>query len=403
MKVTFQKSHANGTIEAPPSKSIAHRLLIAAGLAEGESVIHHVARSEDVLATIDCLQALGADCRLEKDSVKVSGIGGKIKTAQPLLSCRECGSTLRFFVPIALLSPTQTTLCGSERLFQRPLSVYEEICREQSLLFCQNHNTLTVQGKLAPAHYTFAGNISSQFVSGLLFALPLLERESKITLTDPIESRSYINLTVKALADFGITVTWQDDNTLLVPGQQSYSASEITVEGDYSNAAFFSALATLGENVTVTGLSDTSLQGDRVYIDYFEQLKNGTPTLSLANCPDLGPILFAMAGMQNGAHFTDTARLRIKESDRAACMAEELNKFGIRSEIHENDVIIRPTSPVAPNTTLFGHNDHRIVMALSVMLSLVGGTIDGAEAVAKSMPDFFERLASLGVQMQITK
>lgn len=399
MKVTFYPSHASGNLTAPPSKSMAHRLLIAAGLAEGKSVIHNVARSEDVLATIDCLTALGAECVLDKDTVTVFGIGGKSKAEAALLPCRECGSTLRFFIPIALLSTCKITLCGSERLFQRPLSVYETICREQSLLFLQNKNTLTVQGILSPAHYTLAGNISSQFVSGLLFALPLLEGDSTIRLTPPVESRSYIDLTVKALADFGVCVRWQDENTLVIPGNQSYTAKEITVEGDYSNAAFFSAL---GDTVTVTGLDGTSLQGDRVYIEYFEALKKGTPTLSLANCPDLGPILFALAGMQNGARFTDTARLRIKESDRAACMAEELEKFGIQSEVYENEVIIHPVKLMPPCETLYGHNDHRIVMALSVLLSVTGGEINGAEAVAKSLPDFFERLASLGIRLKTT-
>ncbi len=399
MKVRFYPSTAQGNLTAPPSKSMAHRLLIAAGLAEGKSVIHNISPSEDVLATIDCLAALGAECLLENDTVTVFGIGGKIKTKDPLLPCRECGSTLRFFIPIALLSPSKTTLCGSERLFQRPLSVYEAICREQSLLFLQGENSLTVQGRLSPAHYTLAGNISSQFVSGLLFALPLLARDSTIRLKPPVESRSYIDLTIKALADFGVFVKWQDENTLVIPGGQHYTAKEITVEGDYSNAAFFSAL---GETVTVTGLDSTSLQGDRVYIDYFTALKAGTPTLSLANCPDLGPILFALAGVQNGARFTDTARLRIKESDRAACMAEELEKFGIQSEVHENEVIIRPAKLVPPHEVLCGHNDHRIVMALSVLLSMTGGEIEGAEAVAKSMPDFFERLTSLGIQLKTT-
>ena len=224
MKVIFYPSHASGNLTAPPSKSMAHRLLIAAGLAEGKSVIHNVAQSEDVLATIDCSTALGAECLLEKDTVTVSGIGGKIKNESLLLPCRECGSTLRFFIPIALLSHTKTTFCGSERLFQRPLSVYEAICREQSLLFLQSENTLTVQGRLSPASISLLGNVSSQFVSGLLFALPLLEKDSTIRLTPPVESRSYIDLTVKALADFGVTVTWQDENTLVIPSGQHYMA-----------------------------------------------------------------------------------------------------------------------------------------------------------------------------------
>ena len=402
MRVKISPHKACGSITAPPSKSMAHRLLIAAGLAEGKSVIHHIAPSEDVLATIDCLKALGADCQYENEAVTVRGIGGKVKTENATLPCRECGSTLRFFIPIALLSDSTTTLCGSDRLFQRPLSVYETICQEQNLLFSQKQNSVFVQGKISAGHYTVAGNISSQFISGLLFALPLLENDSTITLTEPIESRSYINLTIKALSEFGVCVTWQTPTTLEIQGDQSYKAKEITVEGDYSNAAFFSALSCIGAEVTVTGLDENSLQGDRIYIDYFEKLKNGRPTLSLADCPDLGPILFAVAGALNGATFTNTARLRIKESDRGAVMAEELAKFGICCEVLENEITVHPTKLTQPEEVLHGHNDHRIVMALSVLLTLCGGEIEGAEAVSKSMPDFFEKLADLGIPIKIT-
>lgn len=402
MRVKIFPHKACGSITAPPSKSMAHRLLIAAGLAKGKSVIHHVAPSEDVLATIDCLNALGADCHYQNESITVCGIGGKVNAPNATLPCRECGSTLRFFLPIALLSNQETTLCGSVRLFQRPLSVYETICQEQNLPFSQKQNSVIVQGKLSSGHYTVAGNISSQFISGLLFALPLLENDSTITLTEPIESRSYINLTIKALAEFGVTVAWQTTTTLNIQGGQSYQAREITVEGDYSNAAFFSALSCIGAQVTVTGLNEDSLQGDCIYIDYFEKLKNGTPTLSLADCPDLGPILFAVAGALNGATFTNTARLRIKESDRGAVMAEELAKFGIHCEVLENEITVHSAKLTPPEEILLGHNDHRIVMALSVLLTLCGGEIDGAEAVSKSLPDFFEKLAYLGIPMQIT-
>ena len=280
------------------------------------------------------------------------------------------------------------------------MSVYETLCQEQNLLFENDGQAITVQGKLSGGDFTVPGNISSQFISGLLFALPLLKQDSKITITESVESRSYLNLTVKALADFGVSVTWQNQNTLLVPGNQQYKARNTQVEGDYSNAAFFSALSYLGGKVTVSGLSETSLQGDRVYTEYFEELKKGTPTLSLADCPDLGPILFALAGAMHGATFTDTRRLRIKESDRGVAMAEELLKFGICSLVKENEITIYPSTLTPPNATLYGHNDHRIVMALSVLSSVTGGIIDGAEAVAKSMPDFFEQLALLGVKYQ---
>ena len=241
MKVTISQSHAKGSLWAPPSKSMAHRLLIAAGLALGESIIQGVAPSEDILATIDCLRALGAECHYENDTVTVTGIGGKIKQENTTLFCRECGSTLRFFVPIALLSENSTVFTGSERLLSRPMSVYEEICQQQNLVFEHHASRILVKGKLSSGNYTVPGNISSQFISGLLFALPLLDNNSTITVTEPIESRSYIDLTIKALADFGVLIRWQNRNTLLIQGNQTYLAQQTRVEGDYSNAAFFSA------------------------------------------------------------------------------------------------------------------------------------------------------------------
>ncbi|MBR6769413.1 MAG: 3-phosphoshikimate 1-carboxyvinyltransferase [Clostridia bacterium] len=402
MKVTISKSHAKGSLLAPPSKSMAHRLLIAAGLAFGKSIIQGVAPSEDILATIDCLKALGAECHYENDTVTVTGIGGKIKQENATLFCRECGSTLRFFVPIALLSESTTVFTGSERLLSRPMSIYEAICQQQHLVFEHHGSRILVKGKLSAGHYTVPGNISSQFISGLLFALPLLDNDSTITVTEPIESRSYIDLTVKALADFGVFVRWQNRNTLLIQGNQTYLAQQTRVEGDYSNAAFFSALSYLGGEVKLQGLDANSLQGDRVYQEFFEQLQAGTPTLSLADCPDLGPILFALAGALNGATFTNTARLSIKESDRGDAMAEELAKFGIRCTVQKNEITVIKENLHTPSTTLYGHNDHRIVMALSVLLTQTGGCIEGAEAVSKSMPDFFDRLQELGITLTVT-
>lgn len=401
MKVTISKSHAKGSLAAPPSKSMAHRLLIAAGLADGTSTIHGVAPSEDVLATIDCLSALGADCHYQNNTVTVTGIGGKVQSENATLFCRECGSTLRFFVPIALLSSNQVTLTGSERLLSRPMTVYEAICKEQNLVFQNDGSTVTVQGRLSPKDYTVPGNISSQFISGLLFALPLLEKDSRIIITEPIESRSYLDLTVQALAEFGVLAVWQNRNTLFIQGNQSYQAGETRVEGDYSNAAFFSALNALGGKVELSGLNPQSLQGDRIYADYFEKLKAGTPTLSLADCPDLGPILFALAGALNGAVFTHTARLRIKESDRGTVMAEELAKLGIECRVLENEVHVQKGGLHPPSAPLSGHNDHRIVMSLAVLLTQIGGSIEGAEAVSKSMPDFFNCLQSLGIDLTV--
>lgn len=398
MKVKIEPSKARGKIKAPPSKSMAHRMLICAGLSKEKSIVRGIAPSEDMMATMDCMKALGAHISYDGDSAEIEGIDiNKINSA--LLNCRECGSTLRFFVPIALLFGKKVTFTGSERLFSRPMSVYEKICEEQKIYYSIKENTLEVCGKLRAGEYTVLGNISSQFISGLLFVLPILEGDSKINILPPVESRPYIDMTLQALALFGVQAYFTDDRTIFVKGAQSYIGKDVEVEGDYSNAAFFDALNFVGGDVDVEGLSEDSLQGDRVYKKYFNDLKKGTAKIDLSDCPDLGPVCMALSAALYGAEFIGTKRLLIKESDRCAAMATELAKFGIKSEVRDNSMTVFKSDLKAPTEIVFGHNDHRIVMALSVLLTLTGGEIEGAQAVKKSLPDFFERIKSLGVNV----
>lgn len=398
MQIEIKPSLARGSIKAPPSKSMAHRLLICAGLCQEKSEIVGVAPSEDVLATLDCLRAIGAELRYENNTVYIRGVDPHVMTVGGVLPCRECGSTLRFFIPIALLGGGEVTLTGSERLLARPQSVYEDLCRKNGLYFDNNGKRILVKGALGSGVYEIPGNISSQFISGLLFVLPLMDGDSEIRITGKPESKPYIDLTLSALTQFGVHVEWGKENTLFIKGGQAYQPRRAEVEGDYSNAAFFEALNYLGGDVQVTGLSADSLQGDRVYQNYFAQLAKGNATLDLSECPDLGPVLFALAAALHGGTFTGTERLKIKESDRGAAMAEELGKFGARVEVEEHCIRVLPTSLEAPSTVLDGHNDHRIVMALSILLTRFGGRVKGARAVTKSMPDFFERLQELGVK-----
>ncbi|MBQ2863594.1 MAG: 3-phosphoshikimate 1-carboxyvinyltransferase [Clostridia bacterium] len=399
MKVTIKKSIPQGVVTAPPSKSMAHRLLICAGLCRGRSVVHGIAPSEDVLATLDCLGALGAVYVYEGDSVTIDGIGAPERAREPL-RCRESGSTLRFFLPLCMLGEQEKHLYGSERLLSRPLDVYREICSEQGISFECDGERVCVCGKLSAGEYSVRGNVSSQFITGLLFALPLLDGDSRINIIPPIESLSYINLTIEALRLFGVEADFDGESSILVRGGQSYQPREVTVEGDYSNAAFFSALRALGFDVSVEGLREDSLQGDRVYARHFEQLERGTAHIDISDCPDLAPILFAFAAARHGGVFDGTRRLAIKESDRGAAMAEELSKMGAHLEIEEDRITVRKGVLHSPSEVLCSHNDHRIVMSLSVLLTLVGGRIDGAEAVSKSMPDFFDRMQELGVSVE---
>ena len=399
MRVTIEKSKPTGTVAAPPSKSMAHRLLICGGLSKGRSIVHGIAPSQDILATLDCLKSLGANYTYDGDTVIIDGIGvpGSAKEA---LFCRESGSTLRFFLPLCMFGDDEKTLYGSETLLKRPLDVYKDICNKQGIKFDNDGKRITVSGKLAFGEFSVPGDISSQFITGLLFALPILDGDSKIKIIPPIESLSYIDMTVDAFRTFGVEVCREGENTFIIKGNQSFKPQEVWVEGDYSNAAFFGAMRSLGSDVNITGLKKDSLQGDKVYEELFAVLDEGMPGVDISDCPDLGPILFAVAAAKNGGVFTGTKRLRIKESDRGVAMAEELRKFGVSVEIEEERIIVNRGDFHKPDVMLCGHNDHRIVMSLCVLLTLVGGTIDGAEAVNKSMPDFFDKIKQLGVEVK---
>ena len=396
MTVFFEPSILNGTAAAPPSKSMTHRLLFCAGLCPGESRIGNVAFSDDILATVDCLKAFGVSLTEQNGEVVVHGTDVRKRVPSNLLDCRECGTTLRFILPLCMLSGMTAVLSGCGRLLERPLTVYETLCRERQIYFHNNGEKITVCGKLNGGIFTVPGDVSSQFISGLLFALPLLETDSEIEITGDLQSRPYVEMTLAALRSAGIIIKWKNDKTLFIPGRQIYSPVLKTVEGDWSNAAFLFALRALGHRVEVTGLDLTSIQGDRICLDYFNKLKTGRPTLDISDCPDLGPVLMAVAAANHGARLTGTKRLKIKESDRGVAMAAELSKLGVKTDLFDNEITVACCSNLhAPEKAVFGHNDHRIVMSLAVLLTLTGGSMSGYEAVNKSWPDFFTILQQL--------
>ena len=400
MRVVISPVRAKGNIKAPPSKSVAHRLLISAALADGVSVIKGISDCDDVRATLDCLLAMGIKAERCGDDVTVYGKTPSNMNVESALSCNESGSTLRFLIPIALATGQTTMFVGKESLLSRPMTVYQSMCEKHGYAFIADGKSITVKGPLKSGEYNVVGNISSQFISGLLFALPTLKKDSKINITPPIESRSYIDLTIDALAKFGVSVVWADDHTLYIKGSQKYIPTTLAVEGDYSGAAFPDALNLFDGEVEIDGLNPDSIQGDKAYKRHFELLSRGVPTIHIGNCPDLGPILFAVAAAKHGGVFTGTKRLRIKESDRAAAMAEELSRLGVSVTVYDDKVVVYPISFRAPTEPLKGHNDHRIVMALAVLLTLTGGEIEGAEAVNKSYPSFFEDLSALGIEVE---
>ena len=398
MRVHINPGVLRGSVQAPPSKSMGHRLMICAALSGGTSTVRGISDSQDMLATLDCLTALGATCSQSGTTLTVHGIQSPT-VGTPTLPCRESGSTLRFLIPVALTQSDRIRLTGSERLMERGVGVYENVFAQKNISFQRTADGLCINGDLTSGEYVLPGDVSSQFVSGLLFALPRLNGDSTVRVLPPVESRSYIDMTVAAMATFGVQVTEIEATTFYIKGRQQYQATDVSVEGDWSNGAFLYALQALGHPITVDGLDPDSLQGDRVCLKRLNELKNGCPVIDISDCPDLGPILFAVAGACHGATFTGTRRLQIKESDRARAMADELEKLGVTVEIHDNTAVVHGGTLTPPKTPLCGHNDHRVVMALSVLLSLVGGDIQGAEAVAKSYPSFFEELEQLGLEV----
>lgn len=405
----------SGNITIPPSKSLAHRAIICACLAPGRSVISNIDYSVDIRATIEGMRHLGASIKEDKDTLFIDGI----ETFQydgDVVNCHESGSTLRFFFPLFSLTGKRATFSGSKRLIERPQNVYEMLFQEQGIDFVRTYPNIIIDGRLKPGELTLKGNVSSQFITGLLFALPLLEADSKIHIEPPFESRSYVDLTIQMLKRFQIIVEYEDAYTLAIKGNQQYQPTDVLVEGDYSQLVFWASLGVLNHSVETHGLDLHSLQGDKKTIDIFQSMNAGIKVLDdgyqfcpgtlngtvidLNDCPDLGPMLFALATQANGkTTFQNAGRLRIKESDRIEAMETELKKLGCSISSTFGTVTITGPVKLQGNVTLHGHNDHRIVMALSILATIADEpiTIDDAQAISKSYPGFFKDLASCGI------
>ena len=399
---------------------MAHRAVLCAALAVGRSHITHLEFSKDISATLSAAAQLCAAVDTGADDATVQGLGHFLPLTAPV-DCCESGSTLRFLIPIASLTGQLVTFTGRGRLMERPQSVYETLYREQNLRFEQSPAGLTVEGALTPGDYRLAGNVSSQFISGLLFALPLLAGTSTLRLLPPVESRSYIDMTRAVQAAFGVESRWLDETTLEISGGQEYHPCDYTVEGDYSQAAFPAVLGAVQGGVTLKGLSADTLQGDAAILGILrrcgaelsvtdEGIRLGKAPLrgtdiDLADCPDLGPVLMVLGLLCEGTTVIRNAeRLRLKESDRIAAMEAELRTCGGVLESDGGTITVhgcaeRLHAPAAP---LHGHNDHRVVMSLAVLALSTGIplTVDDAEAIQKSWPGFFADAAPLGVEVE---
>lgn len=419
MKVKITPSTVDGKISIPASKSMAHRAIICASLSDGQSIVSNVTNSKDIEATIGCMKALGAQIeQLDESTFKIKGTKLSNQTGNITCNANESGSTLRFLIPFAACTNAKVKFLGQGRLLQRPMDVYANEFKKQDINFIQNEKEIIVAGSLQAKDYVVRGDISSQFITGLMFVLPLLEKDSTLTITEPYESKSYVNLTLQMLHKFGIEIIETSSNSYFIKGNQSYKASNVSVEGDFSQLAFFAVLGTLNHDIQCSNMDLSSQQGDKAILDFIPSYSTkedtitihksapGTQTIDLSNCPDLGPILCVLASFTKGeTHIINCARLRMKESDRIEAMETELKKWNVDITSTFDSITIHGNEEYNLDSSLeiFGHNDHRIVMAMSVF-GLCANTpciIDDAQAISKSYPTFFDDIKKLGGKVEI--
>ena len=402
MNVTITPALLEGAVVPPPSKSQAHRLIIAAALSDGFCRLSNVELSEDIQATLRCMRTLDADASADGTIIRGADlVDGHEEPAPQVMDCGESGSTLRFLIPVALALKGGGKFTGHGRLMERPQQPYFDLFREKGILCAQKDGVLTVEGRLTPGVYTLPGDVSSQFITGLLYALPLLEGDSEIRLTTDLESRGYVDMTLDALAQFGVRAEYDGERTFRVPGQQYYQHQDLAIEADWSNAAFWYAARFAGCPAEVRGLNPHSVQGDRAIEGFYQRMQGtGRLELDVSQCPDLVPPLAAMAALRGGevTAIVNAGRLRIKESDRLATVTEVLNALGAQVEEHEDYLVIHGQERLAGGVTVSGHNDHRIAMMAAIAAVRCEGpvTITGAECVKKSYPRFWEDYAALG-------
>ena len=385
---------------------MAHRLLIAAALASGTSTVRAVTRSEDVGRTLCCLEALGARWSADGSAYRVTGTGARsvarTASALPRMDCGASASTLRFLIPVALAVSGGGVFTGRGRLMQRPHAPYRTLFDEKRIFYRQDGDTLTVRGTLKAGRYQLPGDVSSQFFTGLLFALSALDGESVLESLTPLQSAPYVSMTLEALAKAGVHVTPSDGPRFRIRGQPC-RAFRAAVEGDWSQAAFWYAANFLGGDVEIRGLNPVSAQGDRAVTDLFRRLKHrGDVEIDVSDCPDLLPPLAVMSAVRHGStRFVRAQRLRLKESDRLRAMSRLLRALGGRAE--EGPDFLRVAGGGLRGGTVDGQRDHRIIMAAAVAACACADpvTILGAEAVRKSYPAFWDDYQCLGGSVHV--
>ncbi|MEE0966319.1 MAG: 3-phosphoshikimate 1-carboxyvinyltransferase [Bacilli bacterium] len=411
--ITLTPTKIKGNVQIPPSKSLAHRAIICASLARGRSIVRNVEYSKDIKATISCMKELGTIIFEHEDYLEIDGTTTFFKNKCEM-NCEESGSTLRFMIPISLVDFANVHYTGKGQLGKRPLDVYYKIFDSQKIPYLYKENVLDlyIQGKLSSDEFYIPGDVSSQFISGLLFALPLLEGDSIIHITSPLQSKGYIDLTLQMLNQYGIEVEYKD-NDFYVKGNQSYKPCDYTIEGDYSQAAFYLVAGALNNDVVLEGLNLKSLQGDKEAIEILERMgcefigaDNGykivckeliATDIDASQCPDIIPVIaLACANAKGSSRIYNAKRLRIKECDRLSATVEVLKQLGINAIEKDDEMIIDGGEVLGGHVS--SYNDHRMAMmeAIASTVAMNDIIIDNKECVKKSYPSFWEHFKMLG-------
>ena len=427
MKIKIRPGKLNGTIEIPPSKSYSHRAVIAAALAENgkKSKIDNLKFSVDITTTTDIMENWGAEIERFESALEIIGNGGKVAPRDKYVQCNESGSTIRFLIPVGITSENELVFDGKGKLVDRPLDSYYRIFDKQGLKYetTDGKLPLTVNGKLKPGNYEIDGNISSQFITGLLYALPLLEGDSKLIINKNLESKGYVDLTLEILKLAGIEIVNNDYKSFDIRGNQTYKPFDYTVEGDYSQVAFWIVAGIISANrdneVKCLHVNKNSLQGDREIIEIVTRMganleifddyvivkpsKTKGTIIDISQCPDIGPVLTVLAALSEGeTRIINGERLRIKESDRITSIKTELNKLGGNVSEEGDSLIIQGVEGFRGGVTVNAWNDHRIAMSLAIASTRCEREIilEEAESVRKSYPHFWDDFVKMGGEIE---
>ena len=399
-----------GELSPPPSKSVLHRYIIASSLAKGTSKIENISFSEDIIATIEAMKKLGAKIEQKENYLLIDGSDTFKNLNENIeIDCNESGSTLRFLFPLSIVKENKVLFKGRGKLFKRPMTPYFENFEKYKIKHSYiDENAILLEGKLKAGIYEIDGNISSQFITGLLFSLPLLDRESKIIINGKLESSNYIDISLDCLSKFGIKIINNSYQEFIIEGNQSYRAGNYRTEADYSQAAFFLVANAIGSKIRINDLSENSLQGDKKIIDYISEIDNwnskDTLILDGSETPDIIPILSLKAAVSGKKiEIINVERLRIKESDRLKATVEELSKLNFDLIEKKDSILINSREALKANknekiVSLSAHSDHRIAMMIAIAATCYDGEIllDNLDCVKKSYPNFWEVFLSLG-------